>query len=227
MNFKDLTGQKFGMLLVTEFKGREPRNGGFNYYWECICDCGEKVIRPRDTLRNKRNGVINCGCYTKLKTSEVKRKHLMSETRFYKVYKSMKRRVLDHNTIGFKNYGGRGIGVSDLWFDFANFKNDMYESYLEHVAIHGEKDTTLERKNVNGDYCKENCLWTTREEQSRNTRKNQRKIKAVNLTTKEEHTDTVKSRLAERLGFKEKGKISKVLSGERRSTHGFTFEYVD
>ena len=68
-------------------------------------------------------------------------------------------------------YGGCGITICDRWLEsFENFKEDMYESYLKHVEEFGEKNTSLDRINSQKNYNKENCKWSTREEQSQNTR---------------------------------------------------------
>lgn len=85
---------------------------------------------------------------------------------FYNVWHSMKHRCELKTDTNFHRYGARGIRV--LWNSFDEFKNDMYKSYLEHKKEN--KYTSIDRINVNGNYCKENCRWATRKEQNRNQR---------------------------------------------------------
>lgn len=62
----------------------------------------------------------------------------------------------------YKNYGGRGIKVSDEWKNFDTFRKDM-----------GPKPSSLysiERSDCNKNYCKENCLWDLFLRQNRNKR---------------------------------------------------------
>ena len=68
----------------------------------------------------------------------------------------------------FHNYGGRGIKC--LWKTFEEFRDDMHASYVEHVKEFGERGTTLDRTDNNGNYCKDNCRWATQKQQARNKR---------------------------------------------------------
>lgn len=74
-------------------------------------------------------------------------------------WRAMKARCFNKNNIGYKDYGAKGITVEKSWMRFANFLKDMGERPFGH---------TLDRIDPRGNYCKENCKWSTVVEQSRN-----------------------------------------------------------
>lgn len=85
--------------------------------------------------------------------------HGMTGTRFYRIWNKMQGRVCNKKHKYYGYYGGRGIEIE--WPTFEAFMTDMYEPYLQHVKLHGEKKTSLDRIDTNGNYSKSNCQWAT------------------------------------------------------------------
>lgn len=83
-------------------------------------------------------------------------------------YSGMRNRCTNLNTPNSKVYGDRGIKCE--WKSYKDFREDMYDSYIEHIKIFGRKNTTIDRINNNSNYCKQNCRWATIKEQNRNKR---------------------------------------------------------
>lgn len=96
--------------------------------------------------------------------------HGLCGTRFYRIWRAIKQRCTQEKQINFARYGGLGIRYCPEWENFINFKNDMYNSYVIHVNIHGEKNTSIDRIDTKGDYYRDNCRWATLKEQSQNRR---------------------------------------------------------
>ena len=108
-------------------------------------------------------------------------KHWDSYTRFYEIYRWMLKRCNNKNHMHYKSYWWRGIKC--LWSKYEDFKKDMYESYLEHCKEYWEKNTTIDRINVDGNYCKENCRWATYSEQWYNKRFTEEEKKHIHYVT--------------------------------------------
>lgn len=141
-----LTGSKIGNWTIGE---RVENLSPIKYY--CTCSCGVKKQVRHSHLKSGQTK--SCGCsWTK---------HGLSYDPVYKLWESMIRRCNDKNHRAYHNYGGRGIKVCDRWMNIENFVSDMYPR---------PKDTSLDRIDNNGNYCPENCKWSTQTQQSRNRR---------------------------------------------------------
>lgn len=160
----EMTGKKFGRLTVIK-KIKVIKEVCF---WECICDCGKKKTISGSSLRS--GNTQSCGCLNLEIITAMKLTHGMSRTKFHSKWVSMTNRCRNKKCTGYKSYGGRGIKVEKEWLIFENFKEDMYQSFLESVKKNGLNDTTLDRIDVNGNYCKENCRWATKKQQIHNRR---------------------------------------------------------
>lgn len=84
----------------------------------------------------------------------------------YKSWEAMRERCLSETHKHYNSYGGRGIKICDRWsgaHGFANFLKDMGKR---------PPKTSLDRIDVDGDYCPENCRWATQRTQCCNKRNN-------------------------------------------------------
>ncbi len=84
----------------------------------------------------------------------------------YHTWKSIKYRCYNPRSKSYKNYGGRGIKISDLWVD--NFT--AFEEWIDSNLGQKPYDYSLDRIDNNGDYEPGNLRWASAQEQRRNTR---------------------------------------------------------
>lgn len=162
---------KFGRLTVIDEQLAKTLTKGSRTKIKVLCDCGNLLMVMYWSLTSGHTK--SCGCLQKEKVAVVCQQfktHGMHNTRFYRIWAGIKARCLNPNEPAYSDYGGRGITVYDKWKVFENFRAGLYESYLKHVAEFGERDTTIERKNPNGNYEPSNVTWATRKEQGKTRR---------------------------------------------------------
>ena len=151
--FIDLTGERFGKLVVVSFDHRHNSRS----YWNCICDCGGSRIVSIDHLRNGE--IIDCGCYKKHISHH--QKHGMYNHRLYGIWSMMKERCFNSKRREYHRYGGRGITVCPEWLDSKTF--------IEWALSNGYSDElTLDRIDNDGNYCPQNCRWISKKAQGQN-----------------------------------------------------------
>lgn len=168
-NHTEMIGKTYGELTVTDMLINTSDN---QTYAVCQCSCGNtKNVLPY-MLNN--GSVISCGC-VKTRRAKTLSSHKKSKTpwnykggivreELYGTWRQMLYRCENPNSYAYKHYGLRGISVCDEWHDFASFKEWCVTYYPDRT------NKTLDRIDVNGNYCPDNCRFVTFDVQCNNKR---------------------------------------------------------
>ena len=156
---KPIPIKDLGTMYATENSKKRKRFG----LYKCGF-CGNEFRTQTSLVKN--GNTMSCGCYHIKRVREGKTKHGLSNTRLNRIWSSIKDRTLNSKQKQYNDYGGRGISICDEWKnDFLSFYNwAMTNGYEENKGL------SIDRIDNDGNYCPENCRWTTRVIQGRNQR---------------------------------------------------------
>ena len=157
----NLVGQKINRLTVVR-RIENPKDK--QTMFECLCDCGNTVAVRGNALATGHTK--SCGCLRTEQMIKHNHKHGGYYTRMYTIWGNMKSRCNNPRAVNYAAYGGRGVRVCEEW------KNSFENFQIWALSSGYEETLTLDRIDVNGDYCPENCRWITHKEQQSNKRNN-------------------------------------------------------
>lgn len=145
------SGKRFGSVVAIRYIGMS--------LWECRCDCGN--VFPSNSTCLRRGNVTRCDACRLKRFAAINTTHGKSDTPEYRTWASMKKRCYGKSHSSYYRYGGRGIQVCDRWLH-------NFESFLSDMGIKPSPFHSIERKDSNGDYAPDNCVWATNSTQSSN-----------------------------------------------------------
>jgi len=164
---KNLTGKRFGSLVVVSEAERKKRRPGVSLVvWNCVCDCGKRFAALAGNLNQGKTK--SCG------HSQGER-HGRSNTKLYRIWRGIINRCENKNLPEYARYGGAGITLHKPW-------RNSFSEFRSAVGDPPSKIHSIDRyPNPGGNYEPGNVRWATSKEQSRN-RKNGRVITVDGIT---------------------------------------------
>jgi hypothetical protein len=144
-------------ILGWESRGEKYKRKIFLY---CRCRCAELFWANKSHVLNGHT--TSCGCEGLKNRIASRTKHGATGSREFRQWVHAKQRCYNPKDKEYKRYGARGIWMCKEW-------KESFSKFLEDIGP-CPIGLTLERKNNNGPYSKDNCKWDTPKNQARNRR---------------------------------------------------------
>ena len=146
---------KYGKLTFLSIAGKSKDK---HILWHMVCDCGHQDIFFATRARNQT--IKQCKNCSYIDIAKSRTTHGMKNSSEYRSWHAMKDRCLNKNSKDYVNYGNKGITICNEWAQsFEAFYKDM-----------GTKPFgfSIDRIDNTKGYYKENCKWSSHNEQQRN-----------------------------------------------------------
>lgn len=170
-NIENELGKVYGRLTV--IGEAEPHifpNGKKSTKVTCECECG--AIKTYRICLLKQKICKSCGCFNidSLKGRAI-HGHFVNRkmTPEYRTWSNIKTRTANPNCKEFENYGGRGVLMCKDWLN-------SFQTFFEDMGKRPSPQHSIERKDVDGGYAKDNCYWANIWQQAANKRNSNKTV---------------------------------------------------
>lgn len=176
--FDDLTGERFGRLVVEELDHIKEGSVRNRFYWLCKCDCGKTIVTDSSSLRCGHTR--SCGCYRSdiqaKRMENLNKTHGLSNDPLYIEWLNINHRCLSPYATSYAVYSK--YGICEEWKRTEPFGTPVtnlepFFNFREWSITHGyKKGLTIDRINGWIGYRPDNCRWADPVTQSNNTNRN-------------------------------------------------------